>query len=148
MNLRFRLSRLCLVLFIGLKSKSGTDVTAGVQRLILHINRDFPVRVLHCDPGTEFTSDRLRVWLTDQGVRMQNTLPTGKKSNGLVERTVGILKSQARTHLSSAGLPASYWPLAMRYACETHNRKVSGKALLPFLWSAGSPQDLSDPMDP
>eukprot|EP00439_Symbiodinium_sp_Y106_P014295 s7848_g2.t1 len=131
-ELKVPVEQVVLRFVIGLKSKSGTDVTAGVQRLILHINRDFPVRVLHCDPGTEFTSDRLRVWLTDQGVRMQNTLPTGKKSNGLVERTVGILKSQARTHLSSAGLPASYWPLAMRYACETHNRKVSGKALLPF----------------
>ena len=63
---------------------------------------------------------------------MQNTLPTDKRSNGLAERTVGVLKSLARTHLSSAGLPAAYWPLAMRYACETHNRKVLGKPLLPF----------------
>ena len=131
-ELKVPVEQVVLRFVIGLKSKSGTEVTAGVQRLILHINRVFPVRVLHCDPGTEFTSDKLRIWLADQGVRMQNTLPTDKKSNGLVERTVGILKSQARTHLSSAGLSASYWPLAMRYACETHNRKVFGKALLPF----------------
>ena len=107
-------------------------MATGVQRLVLHINRMFPVRVLHCDPGNEFTSDKLRSWLVDKGVRMQNTLPTDKRSNGLAERTVGVLKSLARTHLSSAGLPAAYWPLAMRYACETHNRKVLGKPLLPF----------------
>eukprot|EP00439_Symbiodinium_sp_Y106_P018685 s3226_g2.t1 len=74
--------------FVGLKSKSGADVAAAVQRLILHINQSYPVRVLHCDPGTEFASDRLRAWLAGQAVRLQHTLPTDKRSNGLAERTV------------------------------------------------------------
>ena len=118
--------------FVGLKSKSGADVAAAVQRLILHINQSYPVRVLHCDPGTEFASDRLRAWLAGQAVRLQHTLPTDKRSNGLAERTVGVLKSQARTHLSSAKLHVCYWPLAMRYACEMHNRRVMGKVPLPI----------------
>ena len=131
-ELKTPVEQVVLRFFVGLKSKSGADVAAAVQRLVLHINQSYPVRVLHCDPGTEFASDRLRAWLAGQAVRLQHTLPTDKRSNGLAERTVGVLKSQARTHLSSAKLHVSYWPLAMRYACEMHNRRVLGKPSLPI----------------
>ena len=131
-GLKQPVEQIVLRYYLGLKSKSGGDVTAGVQRLVLHINREYPVRTLHCDPGTEFTSDRLKSWMADQGIRIQHTLPTDKKGNGLAERTVGLLKAQARTHLSSASLSAQFWPLAMRYACEMHNRSVRGRPLLPM----------------
>ena len=131
-ELKTPVEQVVLRFMIGLKSKTGVDVAAGVQRLVLHINRDYPVRVLHCGPGTEFTSDRLKVWLSNQGVRLQHTLPTDKRSNGLAERTVGLLKARARTLLSSAALAAQYWPLAMRYACESHNRQVLGQPPLPI----------------
>ncbi|CAE7838747.1 RE1 [Symbiodinium sp. CCMP2592] len=121
---------------VGLKSKSGSDVTAGVQKLILEISRLYPVKVLHCDPGTEFGSDRLSTWLSGQGVRLQTTVPTDKQANGVAERTVGWMKSRARTLLSSAELPAGYWPLAMRYAAECQNRQV---LKLPQLPAFGQP---------
>ncbi|CAE7274423.1 GIP [Symbiodinium sp. CCMP2592] len=109
---------------VGLKTKSGPDVTTGVQKMILEISRMYPVRVLHCDPGTEFGSDRLSSWLAQQGVRLQTTVPTDKQANGVAERGVGWLKARARTLLSATGLAAAYWPLAMRYAAESHNRQV------------------------
>ena len=130
-ELRSPVEQVVLMFYIGLKSKSGTDVTAGIQRLVMHINRDYPVRTLHCDPGTEFTSDRLKTWMAERAVRIQHTLPTDKRSNGLAERTVGLLKAQARTQLSSASLPTQFWPLAMRYACEMHNRRMLGRPPLP-----------------
>ena len=130
-KLKVPVEQVVLRFVVGLKSKSGADVAAGIQRLVLDINREYPVRVLHCDPGTEFTSDRLKTWLLSQGVRLQHTLPTDKRSNGLAERTVGLLKARARTLLSSTRLSAQYWPLAMRYACETHNRRALGKLSLP-----------------
>eukprot|EP00439_Symbiodinium_sp_Y106_P029796 s3022_g3.t1 len=116
---------------IGLKSKTGADVTAGVQKLILTINKLFPVKVLHCDPGTEFGSDKLAAWLAQQGVRLQTTVPTDKQGNGVAERTVGWLKSRARTLLAASRQPSAYWPLAMRWAAESHNRQVLGQPPLP-----------------
>ena len=116
---------------VGLKSKTGQDVTAGLQRLILNITRRFPVKVLHCDPGTEFGSDKLSTWLSQQGITLQTTIPTDKQGNGVAERTVGWMKARARTLLSSTGAPAALWPLAMRYAAECHNRQVLRMAPLP-----------------
>ena len=116
---------------IGLKSKSGPDVTAGVQKLILAIAKMYPVKVLHCDPGTEFTSDKMTAWLAQQGVRLQTTLPTDKQGNGVAERAVGWFKSRARTLLASGGLSPAYWPLAMRYASECYNRQVLRGSPLP-----------------
>ncbi|CAE7775417.1 RE1 [Symbiodinium sp. CCMP2592] len=122
---------LSLRYMIGLKSKTGPDVTAGLQKMILAITKTFPLRIVHCDPGTEFGSDKLSTWLSQQGIRMQTTVPTDKQSNGLAERTVGWMKARARTLLSSTGLSPEYWPLAMRWASESYNRGVLGLPPLP-----------------
>ena len=116
---------------VGLKSKTGADVTAGIQQLILKITQSYPLRILHCDPGTEFASDALARWLPSHGVRLQTTIPTDKQSNGLAERTVGWFKSRARTLLAANDLPATYWPLAMRWASEAHNRAVLQQSPIP-----------------
>ena len=116
---------------VGLKSKTGPEVATGVQKLILDITKRFPVKVLHCDPGTEFSSDKLAAWLAQNGVRLQTTVPTDKQGNGVAERTVGWMKSRARTLLAASKLSASYWPLAMRWAAESHNRQVLDMPSLP-----------------
>ena len=117
--------------FVGLKSKTGADVTAGIQQIVLKITQQFPLRVLHCDPGTEFASDSLARWLPSQGIRLQTTIPTDKQGNGLAERMVGWFKSRARTLLAANSLPTSFWPLAMRWASEAYNRDVLGMSPLP-----------------
>ena len=116
---------------IPLKGKSGPDVTQGLQKMILAINARFPVRVLHTDPGTEFMSGSLSKWLANHGVRVQHSLPTDKKGNGLAERTVGWVKSRIRTLIGSSGLPVHFWPLAARWAAEAHNRSVLNQPKLP-----------------
>ena len=122
---------LTLKYVVGLKSKTGPDVTAGIQKLVLMINKLYPVKVLHCDPGTEFTSSGLTNWLSHQGIRIQTTIPTDKQGNGVAERAVGWLKARARTLLASASLPPMFWSLAMRYASEVHNRSVMHMPVLP-----------------
>ena len=117
--------------FVGLKSKTGAEVMSGLQRMILGIMKDYPVRVLHCDPGTEFTSDALKLWLFGQAIRLQNPLPTDKQANGLAERTIGWCKARARTLIGATSLPVQFWPLAMRYACEVYNRAERGESPLP-----------------
>ena len=126
-----RIEMVTLRFFVGLKSKTGPDVTAGIQQIILRITQRFPLRVLHCDPGTEFTSEALMKWLPGQGVKLQTTIPTDKQGNGLAERVVGWFKSRARTLLAANDLPALYWPVAMRWAAEAHNRAVLLQDPLP-----------------
>ena len=118
--------------FVGLKSKSGADVTAAIQRMVLEINKSYPVRVLHSDPGTEFSSDKLKKWLADQAIRQQHPLATDKQGNGLAERTIGWVKARARTLVGSSGVSVSLWPMAMRWAVESHNRRVLGQPSLPY----------------
>ena len=117
--------------FVGLKSKTGADVTAGIQQIILRITQKYPLRILHCDPGTEFASDMLARWLPGQGVRLQTTIPTDKQGNGLAERVVGWFKARARTLLAANKMPACYWPLAMRWASESFNRAALGQEPIP-----------------
>ena len=118
--------------FVGLKSKSGADVTAAIQQLVLEINKSYPVGVLHSDPGTEFTSDRLKKWLADKAIRHQHPLAADKQGNGLAERTIGWVKARARTLVGSSGVNVSLWPMAMRWAVETHNRQILGQQPLPY----------------
>ncbi|CAE7268499.1 GIP [Symbiodinium microadriaticum] len=116
---------------IPLRSKTGQDVMEGLQKMILEINKRYPVKILHSDPGTEFSSYALSRWAASQGIRVQHTLPTDKKGNGLAERIVGWIKSRVRTLLKAASLPIHWWPLAARWATQAHNRSVEGQSALP-----------------
>ncbi|CAE7432602.1 GIP, partial [Symbiodinium necroappetens] len=100
-----RLEIVTLRYFVGLKSKTGPDVTAGIQQMILRITQKFPLRILHCDPGTEFTSETLMKWLPGQGVKLQTTIPTDKQGNGLAERIVGHKELITRWVKTKYGAP-------------------------------------------
>ena len=130
-KLTSKVEMVTLRFFVGLKSKTGADVTAGIQQMIIRITQQFPLRILHCDPGTEFTSDALARWLPGQGVKLQTTIPTDKQGNGLAERVVGWFKARARTLISANSLHVSLWPLAMRWAAESYNRSVLQQEPLP-----------------
>ncbi|CAE7817431.1 GIP [Symbiodinium sp. CCMP2592] len=117
--------------FIPLRTKSGVEVAEALQRMILGINQRFPVQSIHHDPGTEFGSAALSKWLANHGVRVQHSLPTDKRANGLAERTVGWVKSRIRTLLNGAGLSVGWWPLAARWAVAKHNQHLLGEADLP-----------------
>ena len=118
--------------FVGLKSKTGAEVAAGLQRMIMQVNKLFPVRVLHTDPGTEFTSDALKKWLLQNNIALQHPLPADKQANGLAERTIGWVKARARTLIGSSGLSVNLWPLAMRWAVSAHNRQVLSLSTIPY----------------
>ncbi|CAE7272323.1 GIP, partial [Symbiodinium microadriaticum] len=100
-KLTSKVEMVTLRFFVGLKSKTGADVTAGIQQMIIRITQQFPLRILHCDPGTEFTSDALARWLPGQGVKLQTTIPTDKQGNGLAERVVGWFKEEEELVLSA-----------------------------------------------
>eukprot|EP00439_Symbiodinium_sp_Y106_P003270 s2292_g1.t1 len=130
-ELRQPVNQVVLRYFIPLRTKTGAEVSEALQRLILGINQRFPVRSIHHDPGTEFSSTSLSRWLAQHGVRVQHSLPTDKKGNGLSERTVGWVKSRIRTLLKGANLAVGWWPLAARWAVCKHNALILGESTLP-----------------
>ncbi|CAE7449099.1 unnamed protein product, partial [Symbiodinium necroappetens] len=130
-DLKTPVDQIVLRYFIPLRSKTGQDVMEGLQKMILDINKRYPVKILHSDPGTEFSSYALSRWAASQGIRVQHTLPTDKKGNGLAERIVGWIKSRVRTLLKAASLPIHWWPLAARWAAQAHNRSIEGQSALP-----------------
>ena len=130
-ELRAPVEQTVLRYFIPLRTKTGPEVTEAVQKMILEISKDFPVRCLHHDPGTEFSSTTLSRWLANKGVRVQHSLPTDKRGNGLAERSVGWVKERIRTLLKGASLPIHWWPIAARWAVHKHNVQVFGKPLPP-----------------
>ena len=145
-DLKTPVDQIVLRYFIPLRSKTGQDVLEGLQKMILDINKRYPVKILHSDPGTEFSSYALSRWAASQGIRVQHTLPTDKKGNGLAERIVGWIKSRVRTLLKAASLPIHWWPLAARWAAQAHNRSIEGQSPLPsfghhVLHRAKTPKD-------
>ncbi|CAE6966844.1 GIP [Symbiodinium sp. CCMP2592] len=117
--------------FLPLKTKTGPEVTEAVQQMILGISKDYPVKSLHHDPGTEFSTTVLSRWLADKGIRVQHSLPTDKRGNGLAERTVGWVKERIRTLLGATSMPIHWWPLAARWAVHKHNSILLGLAPPP-----------------
>ena len=130
-QLRQPVEQVVLRFFVPLRSKTGPEVTEALQKMILGINQRFPVKSLHHDPGTEFASTSLSQWLAQHGVRVQHSLPTDKKGNGLSERTVGWVKCRIRTLLNSAQLAVQRWPLAARWAVAKHNASLLGDPDIP-----------------
>ncbi|CAE7242537.1 GIP [Symbiodinium sp. CCMP2592] len=130
-ELREPTDQVVLRYFIPLKTKTGVEVSEALQKMILEINQRFPIRSLHHDPGTEFGSAALSRWLAQHAIRVQHSLPTDKKGNGLSERTVGWVKSRIRTLLNAAALPVGWWPLAARWAVAKHNLMILGEPELP-----------------
>ncbi|CAE7253257.1 unnamed protein product [Symbiodinium microadriaticum] len=66
-DLKRPVNQVVLRYFVPLKTKTGQDVLEGLQRLVLDINKRYPVKILHSDPGTEFSSYALTRWAASQG---------------------------------------------------------------------------------
>lgn len=73
----------------------------------------------HTDGGGEFKK-ALRV-LSAQGVDVSFTTGYTPQSNGLAERTHGIVLSMARSCLVQAKLPMRYWGFAVRHVADCKN---------------------------
>ncbi|CAI7833968.1 unnamed protein product, partial [Closterium sp. NIES-54] len=90
---------------------------------------DFPVTRLHSDRGGEFSSDLLRAFCREEGIRQTFTLPASPQQNGIADRRIGMVMDVARTSMIHAAAPHFLWPFAVKYA--VHQINLQPRVSLP-----------------
>lgn len=98
------------------------------------------VKKVHTDNGTEIT--RALDYLDKQGVEVTTTTPYTPESNGLVERTHGVILSIVRSCLVQSKLDQSYWNYALRHATDCRNfvpHSKTGKTPYEIIFGQQSP---------
>ena len=78
---------------------------------------------LHSDKARELVeSKQVQKWCATRGLLQTTTGGDNPASNGHVESEVNQLKRRTRLLLRQAGLSATSWPIALRYAAEDRLR--------------------------
>ena len=134
-------SRCCAVFFMKHKSevpekfKQFLARTAGCGE---------KVGTLRSDRGGEYMSKSFKDFLTDQGIKIEFTAPDCPQQNGVAERMNRTLCEAARTMMSHANLPKSFWAEAVNTAAYTRNRlPTSSHDTTPYERWYGKKPDLS-----
>ena len=78
--------------------------------------------LLQSDQGGEFMETAFCAALVRQGVALHVTAVGSPKSNGLAERTQGVVQSMAWTAMMAACVPVALWPEAIATAMYVQNR--------------------------
>ncbi|KAI3784302.1 hypothetical protein L1987_43400 [Smallanthus sonchifolius] len=113
-------SRFSWVHFLGTK-----DETADIlQYLILSLESlcKLKVRRIRSDNGTEFKNNLMELFCLKRGIRHEFSAPYTPQQNGVAERKNRTLIETARTMLSDAKLPVTFWAEAVNTACHVLNR--------------------------
>ena len=119
--------------------KGKKSVLRAIQQMFVLLKKQgFPLFKVHTDRGREFINNELRSYLLARDVYHTSTPADLPSANGLVERYIGILKSQARTVLYQSELGEKHWPSAMRhvsawkFASSMGQLGTTPKRFLPF----------------
>ncbi|KAI3743509.1 hypothetical protein L1987_61219 [Smallanthus sonchifolius] len=111
---------------ISIRSIGGTkDETADIlQYLILSLESlcKLKVRRIRSDNGTEFKNNLMELFCLKKGIRHEFSAPYTPQQNGVAERKNRTLIETARTMLSDAKLPVTFWAEAVNTACHVLNR--------------------------
>jgi len=104
--------------------KSKSEVFEQVKRFFADtalIRKKFPWCCLRCDNAGENTSDVMRAWLIEHGIRFETSTPHEPWQNGRVEVHIRHLANIARTIMISSGLKGAFWARAFSYANDVSN---------------------------
>ncbi|KAI3802056.1 hypothetical protein L1987_30180 [Smallanthus sonchifolius] len=113
-------SRFSWVHFLGTK-----DETADIlQYFILSLESlcKLKVRRIRSDNGTEFKNNLMELFCLKKGIRHEFSAPYTPQQNGVAEWKNRTLTETARTMLSDARLPVTFWAEAVNTACHVLNR--------------------------
>jgi hypothetical protein len=133
-------SRFTVVETLAAKSEACAKLKAYYNFWTQH--KRLPILHLRCDNGGEYTSLELKTFLASHGVKVEYTVPYSPQQNGVSERMNRTIIECVRSNLHHAGMPATFWPDAIRDACDTFNntpRKVNNNVAPVTLWSGDQP---------
>jgi hypothetical protein len=116
-------SRLSDVFFLKSKSEVLTKLKEYERRVTAETL--LPMVYLRGDNAGENTSNALKAWLKQKGITLELTIPYTAMENGVAERFNRTVLDKARSMLHFAGLPTSFWCLAVQTAVYLKNRSPS-----------------------
>jgi transposase InsO family protein len=114
-------SRYCWVYFTKRKDAATIRAIYGEWQCDAVNKANKPVSFLQTDGGGEYQADMAKI-LKDSGTTHLLSPPYSHESNGLAERQNRTLKDTARTLMRQANMPSSFWPKAIKAACDIRNR--------------------------
>jgi hypothetical protein len=101
------------------------------------------LKYLHSDNGGEYTSDEMRDYCLENGVKQEFTVPETPEQNGVAERMNRTIVERGRAMLDCAGMPAQFWAEAMLAASDITNNVpcVANEGVPPVvIWDGAQPQ--------
>ncbi|KAI3510751.1 hypothetical protein L1887_17885 [Cichorium endivia] len=84
---------------------------------------------IRSDNGTEFNNKQIEEFLASKGIEHNFSAPYTPQQNGVVERRNRTLVEAARSMLTFANLPQTFWAEAIATACFVQNRSIVNKRL-------------------
>jgi len=92
------------------------------------------IREILTDNARELSMGEMRDICEQEGIKLHTTVPYHPASNGVAERTIGVLTGAVRAMLKDSGLPDSLWAEAFVTAAYVHNRTPTRalEGLTPF----------------
>ncbi|KAL2231966.1 UNVERIFIED_CONTAM: Retrovirus-related Pol polyprotein from transposon TNT 1-94 [Sesamum indicum] len=128
-----------------LKRKSDAFDTFRRWRALVENETGLQVKCLKSDNGGEYSSEGIKNYCADHGIRMQKTIPRTPQQNGVAERMNRTLNERARCMRLKSGLPKMFWADAVNTAAFLINRGPSvplNNRIPEEVWS-GKKVDLS-----
>ncbi|GJU32074.1 ribonuclease H-like domain-containing protein [Tanacetum coccineum] len=84
--------------------------------------RDYKVKVIRCDNGTEFKNSVMNQFCEMKGIRREFSVARTPQQNGVAERKNRTLIEATRTMLVDSKLPTTFWAEVVNTTCYVRNR--------------------------
>ncbi|KAD5507725.1 hypothetical protein E3N88_15428 [Mikania micrantha] len=115
------------------------EIAETLKTFILRVENesDHHVKIIRSDQGTEFNNHILNSFCESKGITRQLSAPRTPQQNGVAERRNKTLIEAARTMLSDAKLPITFWAEAVNTACYVQNRVlvIKSHGMTPYeIW--------------
>nr|GEW26248.1 hypothetical protein [Tanacetum cinerariifolium] len=111
-----------------LKTKDETSVI--LRNFITEIEnlKERKVKIIRCDNGGEFRNKEMNDFYSRKGIKREFSNARTPQQNGVAERRNRTLIEAARTMLTDAKLPVTFWAEAVNTACYVQNRVLVNKS--------------------
>lgn len=104
-----------------LKTKSEVFEKFKSFKVLVENQTGRKIKVLRSDNGGEYINSNFQMFLKDNGIRHQTTVPHSPQQNGVAERANRTIMEAARCMLQDANLAQEFWAEAVNTAVHIRN---------------------------